>query len=232
MDYNAQSEWTKKLTSGRMSYPSEYIIRIFRGEYPKLVLKNFSYKNKKLLDIGCGDGRNMAFLKSLGFDVHGLEITEEIAEKITENLNSVEISATVVVGNNRKIPFPKEFFDFLVSWNSCYYMGHEKSFDNYVDEFARISKPESHLILSIPKKSCFIFKDSEEIRPGYREIKNDPFGVRNGEILRCFEDSDEIEATFSKHFEKFTFASIHDDCFGFNYHWHLAVCQKKDIYGH
>ncbi|MBU0549667.1 MAG: hypothetical protein KJ838_05070, partial [Candidatus Omnitrophica bacterium] len=52
--------------------------------------------------------------------------------------------------------------------------------------------PRGHLILSIPKKTCFIYQNSEIVEPGYRIIKNDPFNVRNGEVLRIFENEEEI----------------------------------------
>jgi hypothetical protein len=51
--------------------------------------------------------------------------------------------------------------------------------------------------------------------------------MRNGAVFRVFSDEKEIEATFSKYFKNFVFASIYDDCFGLEYHWYIAVCQKK-----
>ena len=106
-------------------------------------------------------------------------------------------------------------------------MGQETDFNNYVKEFARVLKSEGHLLLSIPKKTCFIFDGSEQDRPGYNVIKDDYFGYRNGEILRIFEDEKEIENTFAPYFKNFIHASIHDDCFGLAYHWHLTICQRK-----
>ena len=76
-------------------------------------------------------------------------------------------------------------------------------------------------------KTCFIYHSSEKLKKGYRIIRNDPFNVRNGEILRMFENENEIQKEFSGYFKNFIFGSIHDDCFGYDYHWHLVVCQKK-----
>ncbi len=106
-------------------------------------------------------------------------------------------------------------------------MGNKTDFQEYVKEFARVLKKDGYLILSIPKSTCFIYKDSEELKKGYRIIKNDPFNIRNGEVLRMFSSESEIKESFSEYFKDFVFASIHDDCFGFDYHWHLAVCRKK-----
>lgn len=228
MTYNAKKEWTDAfLKQKEMSYPSEYVIRIFKGSYPRLNFDKTSFKNKKICDLGCGDGNNLVLLHQCGFDIYGMEITEEIVNRVKYNLIKKNINSEIKIGTNDKIPFDDNFFDFLLSWNSCYYMGNQRNFNVYVREFSRVLKKDGYLVLSIPKKTCFIYHGSEKIQDGYQRIKNDPFNVRNGEVLRMFEDEQEIEDVFSKYFKNFIFASVHDDCFGFDYHWHLVVCQKK-----
>ena len=106
-------------------------------------------------------------------------------------------------------------------------MGNSHEVNDYVKEYARVLKPEGYLILSIPKKTCFIYHDSEILKKGYIIVRNDPYNVRNGDILRIFEDRAEIESAFGRYFNNFVFASVHDDCFGYDYHWHLAICQRK-----
>jgi len=101
------------------------------------------------------------------------------------------------------------------------------SFSDVIDEYARVLKKGGYLILSIPKKTCFIYKDCKKITDNLVEITNDPFNLRNGETMAIFDSEKEIASLFSKHFENFTFGSIHDNCFGFDYHWHLIICQKK-----
>jgi SAM-dependent methyltransferase len=227
MSYNAKSEWNKAMKNSQMAYPAEYIIRIFKGEYPRLNFNKTEFVNKKICDLGCGDGRHIAFFNTLGFKSYGIEITQEMVDLVKKSLTDLKINSEIKVGTNDSIPFDSNFFDYLVSWNACYYMGQSRNFDSYVKEFSRILKPNGYLVLSIPKKTCFIYKQSEQILPGYQLIKNDPFNVRNGEVLRMFENEKEIEKAFSSYFTNFIFGSIEDDCFGFNYHWHLAICQKK-----
>ena len=106
-------------------------------------------------------------------------------------------------------------------------MGKNLDFGSHVKEMSRVLKNQGYLIMSIPKKTNFVFKNSEKLKDGYRIIKDDPFNVRNGEVLRVFEDCMDIENTFSKYFKNFIFASIDDDCFGYDYHWHIIICQKK-----
>ena len=83
------------------------------------------------------------------------------------------------------------------------------------------------MVFSIPKPPCFIYRDGIEKGDGLIEITNDPFKVRNGIILRCFKDENDIVSTFGEHFEDFTFGSIEDDCFGLNYSWYIGYCRRK-----
>ena len=106
-------------------------------------------------------------------------------------------------------------------------MGEQEDFGQYVKEFARVLKPDGHLVLLIPKCTEFIFKGSETVRPGYQLIKNDPVGVRNGEIHRMFKDEREIREAFGEHFDRFIVGSQEDDCFGEAFHVFLVVCQRK-----
>ena len=145
--YNAQKEWNKAiLKQNSIAYPAEYVIRIFKGNYPKLQLSKKSFSRKKICDVSCGDGRNIVLLNECGFDVYGTDITKEIIKHTKENLNRLVIKSTLKVGNNLHLPFDPSFFDYLLSWNACYYMGNNLDFNLHVNEYARVLK----------KNDCFV----------------------------------------------------------------------------
>ena len=117
-----------------------------------------------------------------------------------------------------------------MTWNSCYYMSlGGQRFEDHVNEMARVIKPGGWIITSIPKKTSFIFKNSVSAElPGYRVIKDDYFaGSRNGEIMRCMEDRDDLVASFEARFEGFCHADLDMEWFGLPYHWHVFCAQKK-----
>lgn len=228
MSYDAKKEWTQEyLNQSQMAFPAEYLIKIFRGSYPRLNLDKQSFVDKKLCEVGIGDGRNVALYNKCGFIVHGVEITQEIIDKTIQNLKQHDLQAELKVGSNSEIPYPNCYFDYLVSWNACYYVGSQMNFESNVREYARVLKDDGYLILSIPTKNCYLYQGSETIKNGFQLIKNDVFNIRNGEILRMFQNESDIEDAFSKYFENFTFGYIGDDCFGLENHWHLAVARKK-----
>jgi SAM-dependent methyltransferase len=218
---------TKQLTN---AYPAEFLVRIFLGNYPSLNLDKTVYSQQRLIEVGCGDGRNLILFSRLGFETHGIEIDDGISEVVRSNLRDIGVNASIRTGCNIDIPYEHEFFDYMVSWNSSYYMGeaeHYHSWESYVKEFARIIKPSGSLILSIPKHTSFIYEGAVELRPGYKLIVNDPYKIRNGHVFRCFLSEEELINSLSGSFSNFRVGSIDDDCFGQNNRWHLIVCNRK-----
>lgn len=96
-------------------------------------------------------------------------------------------------------------------------------------EMARVIKPGGWIVASLPKKNSFIFKNSVAADwPGYRVIKDDYFaGGRNGELMRCIADREDLVTSFAPHFEGFCHADLDMEWFGLPYHWHVFCAQKK-----
>ncbi|GLX77644.1 hypothetical protein tinsulaeT_09840 [Thalassotalea insulae] len=229
MTYSAAQNWNELYNNNiEIAYPAEGVIRIFKGEFPQLKMPK-PKAGQSIIDVGCGDGRHLSLFSALSMESYGVEISEEIVESVSSNLQALNIKTNLLVGSNSNLPFDENFSDFLLSWNSCYYMSHEQtSFPQHVNELARVIKKGGWIICSIPKATSFIFDKSQDSEiSGYKVIKNDFFNQRNGEIMRCFSSQQEIQEEFSSHFENFCFADIHMDWFGLNYHWHVFVAQKK-----
>ena len=229
--YKANEAWSD-IYSGKydLFYPAEYVVRIFKGEYPNLNWDR-NFEKKSILDVGCGDGRHVLFFKSIGMDSHGLEISDEIASQLRVNLEPLGIKPdNIHSGSCSKLPFEDSSFDYLIGWNSVYYMSLEDSqFEEHVAEMTRVIKPGGHIILSIPKDSAFIFNNSEFCEDNrYKVIKDDYYGgMRNGEAMRVFKNKSELKDEFLESFQDFNFGDITDDCFGLNFHWFLMVAKKK-----
>tara|TARA_B110001454_G_scaffold82403_1_gene79224 strand:+ start:57 stop:746 length:690 start_codon:yes stop_codon:yes gene_type:complete len=226
---NVEKRWNKALLNKNNNdgYPSEYLIRIFKGDYPKLKLSKNSFLKKKICDISCGGGRNLTFLNACGFDTYGTEISQTIVNNTKKNLSKFNIKPVLKVGNNSTINFKDNFFDYLLSWSAIYYMGETLDFNSHVNEHARVLKKNGYLVMSIPQLSFSYFKGSKKLNSEYCIIKNDNLKFRNGLTLRYFKNQSEIKKAFSKKFKNFIFGSVEDDCFGWNNNCHLVICQKK-----
>ena len=227
--YSAASEWTKAITQQEISYPPEYVIRIFKGNYPNLKMPKPT-KGQKILDVGCGNGRNLPLFVQLGLETYGVEITNSIVEHLRSQMAPFNIKPNhIQVGNCSSLNFEDGYFDYVISWNSSYYMSLTKSsYSDHINELTRVLSPGGWLIISVPKATSFIFKGrSPSTREGYCIIDNDPFdGQRNGEEFKIFETKEEFKSFFNDSYNNICYADIEDDCFGFAYHWHIIVARK------
>ena len=224
------NNWTASyLGTKKISYPAEYVIRMFKGNYPRLNLNKElnGYSDKSILDIGCGDGRHLCLFDDLGFaSICGTEISEDIVGKLKKELEGMGVNADIRVGVNNNLGFEDEKFDCLLAWNVCYYLDDDKDFRSHVKEYARVLKKDGILVFSIPCKDCFVYKDGVE-KDGYMEIKNDWFKIRNGSVQKIFQNEEDIENTFGDKFKDFVFGKINDDCFGLDYKWYIGYCRKR-----
>lgn len=213
-------------TTPDLMYPAGTVIRIFKGNYLELSLPKADYEQSSILDVGCNDDRRLVFLSgNLGFDAYGVEPTDELVKVVASNVSEASGNAEVHSGTNRYLPFREQVFEYLLSWNSCYYIEEEHQFDfpGHVREYARVVRDGGRIFFSIPKASSFNNEDAEPIGDGYRINKNAWYGTRDGAVLRRFGDLGEIIDAFSMQFENFTTASTHNDFFGYNYHWLLLL---------
>jgi SAM-dependent methyltransferase len=226
--YSHEESWEKNHTSSRaIASPAQGLIRIMKGTYPSLpIMPN----EGRALDLGCGDGRNTLFLKSLGFQCYGVEITDAIVNQLHNSIPD----CTFKTGSNANIPFPDEFFDLIVSWNAIYYMGDDRNRDlrqNLSECFRKLKKNgKSSFIISIPCPSSFIFDKSEISREQdgieYRIIRNDPFNIRNGEMLATFNNAAALIRILKQiGFNEVVVGEEFGNWFGFQYDWWVAICK-------
>ena len=99
-------------------------------------LTKIKKKKIKILDHGCGNGRNYFQLEKKGCDVYGTDISNHIIKnnkKLSKNKNKF------FVGTLKEVGFEKNFFDAILSDASLYYQKKTLMFDE-VAEFYRIMK--------------------------------------------------------------------------------------------
>lgn len=229
MTYNPESMWTRELAGVPCptdAYPAQGLIRVLRGTYPRLPRLR---KSGAAVDVGCGDGRNAAFLRDEGFEVTGVEISTQIVEFLERTRPGIRF----MVGRCHDIPVEDCTFDLTVSWNACYYMGlHDGPFEDHVAELARVTSPGGAMVLSIPMPTNFIFQNSLPGSPrrdsprgvNYQVIQEDPFGVRAGETLASVEDETALLSMIRKQVKgSIGIGTEVGDWFGLAYNWWIVV---------
>lgn len=208
-------------------YPVEFVVRALMGNYPQLRLDKSSFKGSRILDLGYGDGRNMPLLYNLGFEVFGVEISDEINGLALKRLEKLGVEARLHLGRNVSLPFVDGFFQYLLACHSCYYIDEGTTFDTNLGEISRVLAPRGVFICSVPMHDTYILEGAENLGRGYYRITHDPYGYRAGTIFRAFKSKDEIVETFKERFEEICVGFCDDDFFGVHQKVWTVVSKKR-----
>ena len=123
-------------------------------------LKSKGIRTGKLVDLGCGNGRN-AVLFEKDFEVHAIDKNDSIlAPLATRNIQTYCHDVTDF------LLFEDEFFDLAMDVN-CYDEQNPERRENYRKEIRRVLKPDGYFLVSakLPKEQIEKeFKDFEIVK--------------------------------------------------------------------
>ena len=121
-------------------YEQEYWWHVGRRFVLKSVLKRFlKHKNGKILDVGCGTGINLDWLKDFG-DIVGVD----------NNENAIRFCAKygkAILGSAVELPVENASRDLVTAFDI---LEHLKNDEEALQEWHRVIKPNGYLFISIP----------------------------------------------------------------------------------
>jgi SAM-dependent methyltransferase len=127
--------WNANYLRGRANrYPYDAVVSFVLGRYGAC-----DRETVRVLDLGCGGGNHLKFLKDEGFDFYGVDGSERSIE-LSRAFSGCDDPARIRVANFCALPFADEFFDAVIDRQS---MGHNVLADvrRIVGEIYRILKP-------------------------------------------------------------------------------------------
>ncbi len=202
----------------KRAYPNEFAIRTFLGGYstlPAAFRDVNSYRGKTILDLGCGDGRNMPLFDACDMKIFGTEVNEEACSAVMRRMESIGISCDVRVGRSNQIPFPDAFFDFLFASGVLSFVDPGDKFSDNLPEPRRVLKPDGHFVFYLLNATASQLRGAADLGGGHYEIRTDPFGRVNGSIVRAFATPDEIRRELGDTFAVEAIGSSDVDVYGF-----------------
>ena len=119
---------------------------------PILELKNLNWKEGKILDLGCGNCRNLLAFKNL--DCYGIDFSKNMlieARKFTKKHNfKVKLKQASI----EKIPFEDNYFDYILAVAVLHHLKDPKT---SVKEIYRVLKPGREAFITVWNKLQFRF---------------------------------------------------------------------------
>ena len=123
-------------------YPSEDLVAFF-----STYLEN-DLSGKKVLDIGCGAGRNLLLAGKLGANIYGIDSSERAVEESQRFLGQKGFDPIIRLGDVNSIPYQDNYFDVSVLWGIFQYLSNSDQ-EKAKKEIERVSRNESWVVFTL-----------------------------------------------------------------------------------
>jgi len=132
--------------------------------FPDTVLKlSEKWKRGKVLDLACGNGRNLAPFVKNDFDCYGVDFSKKMVENAREMFRRRKLTAKFRIGDLIDIPFEDDFFDYVICIASFHHL-NKKDQVKSLKEIKRVLKNNGKLYLTVWNKwqGKFLFSKKEK----------------------------------------------------------------------
>lgn len=109
-------------------------------------MKNRYVHGNKILDAGCGGGRNMHWFIQNNFDIYGTDWSEAAIlnlKKEYPNLPEENLQVCLV----EKMPFANDYFDHVISSAVLHFAKNDAHFKEMLGEMLRVLKPGGSIFI-------------------------------------------------------------------------------------
>ena len=133
------------------------------------ILKGRFSKDMKILDAGCGEGRNAVYFINSGYQVFGIDQNEtaiQYCRYLSKSLDPGYDSHRFQVGELENIPFHKEAFDAVICMAVLHFAKDEANFWQMIQEMMRVLKPGGTLWFRMCTGFGGILEDSQSLGNG------------------------------------------------------------------
>jgi len=114
IDKQNQTGWEKEIIKNKILYPETYIVSFLAKNFPN----KENNKNLHALDVGFGSGRHLKLLQDYGFNIYGIDYSQEacdIAKKLF-NLDDRSIACDAL----RTTSFQGKKFDIIIAYGVAF----------------------------------------------------------------------------------------------------------------
>ena len=130
-----------------------------------------AYSGKRVLEIGCGAGTDLAEFARHGARVVGADITETAVNLARRRLQVEGLPGAVSTYDGVQLPFGKHSFDVVYSWGVLH---HSPRSDDLFAEIARVLRPGGEFVFMLYSRASLLYHYSILLR-----------AHRRGELAHC-----------------------------------------------
>jgi len=106
-------------------------------------MKSGFSKSDKILDAGCGNGRNLIFLNLLAYHVEGCDINNTSISLLQQQLPTINLKTTTLL----KLAYQNNEFDYIICNAVLHFAKSKMEFKNMISELHRVLKSNGTLFI-------------------------------------------------------------------------------------
>lgn len=114
-------------------------LKLFKTDFYSRIGGLKQFKNKTVLDLGCGDGEDSVAISRFAKKVIGVDIEKNIAWK-----NNKSPNVKFIISKAEKLPFKDSQFDALFLKDVIH---HVQNIEKTMSEIKRVTKPDARIVL-------------------------------------------------------------------------------------
>jgi ubiquinone/menaquinone biosynthesis C-methylase UbiE len=114
-------------------------------------LDRIDFKDKKVLEIGLGQGADSSYIIQRGAKFSGIDLTEESVRRLEERFDLFDIPyESLKIGNATQLPYEDNSFEIIYSHGVLH---HSPYIEKIVDEIYRVLKPGGKCVVMLYHKN-------------------------------------------------------------------------------
>ena len=128
--------------------------KVYFGTKDSIVEDFISKDDKRVLDLGCGSGRN--FFKFSWFKgiIYGVDFSSEMLKFAEQNAKQNNINVKLKKSNTWDLGFEDNFFDKIICIAVLHCIENKEKRDKTIKEMYRVLKPEGKIIITAWNKKA------------------------------------------------------------------------------
>lgn len=160
------------------------------------ILRGNIVAGMRVLDAGCGYGRNLVYLLRAGCEVFAIDSNAQAVAHVRELSRALETGLSedhFRVGQIEELPFPREFADVVISNAVLHFARDQRQFTAMFEEMWRVLKPGGLLFCRLASR---IGMEFAQVREGIFLLPDGSewFLVNEEMLLKLSAEKDAVQA--------------------------------------
>ncbi|MDX1959909.1 MAG: class I SAM-dependent methyltransferase [Leptospiraceae bacterium] len=155
-------------------------------------------RGEKVLDFGCGSGASLRYLKSKGFNVYGVDISEVDINRAKSRMPDIRDNFQVIDPKPKsdQIFFGGEF-DIVISIQTLYFL-NKTDMNIVIDNLYNQLKKGGYIYVTMISAKTYYYKHSVESVDGLRKINYDNGRIKYDNLYcQFYQSQEEVNKIFS-----------------------------------